>query len=359
MLLSICIPTHEGRAGTLGALLEGLVPQIAAAEGVELCIGDNASQDGTRALVESARERLGGRLRYVRHPVNLGSTANVLACIDAATGEWCWMIGSDDLVAGDAVAEVVALVRRHPGAAGGTLHRSAILASDPGTPIAEARALLPSHPDTERELVSEREIAAEVGHLQDFISTQVVRRDLWRAVVADLGPGGLERGRSYPHLLIIGLMVRRRPRWFWYPRALVHQRIGATAFFEEVEGVAPPAGESAYDAARYELELLVQRRRIWTYLHGARSPLYRAMMRRIWLRHHSHAVLLSVKLNPRTRPRSEWRLLGAGLRSFWWYDRFWLLSMPLHLAPGAAWRALQRLAEGLRGARARLSAGGG
>ena len=50
-LLSVCVPTHDGRRGALSELLEGLVVQADDLPGlIEVCVSDNASADGTTEL---------------------------------------------------------------------------------------------------------------------------------------------------------------------------------------------------------------------------------------------------------------------------------------------------------------------
>lgn len=339
MLLSICIPTHHGRAGVLRPALDALATQLTADDRVELCVSDNASRDGTRELVEALAGRLGERVRYQRHDENLGFTGNLLSAVELATGRWCWFLGSDDVVSDTAVAEVVALVERHPDVAGATLNRSFAFEGMPDERFPDHPELLPTEPTRERDLVSEREIVAELGQLQDFISTQVVDRALWREVVGDLGEAGVARGLAYPHLLIIGEMIRRRPRWAWYPAEVVLQRIGVTSIYET---------ESGYDPADFELRILRDRVAVWDELHGRGTPLYRAVLTRMWRRHFHLQPLLAIKLQPHLPLSSEIRLLRELPRAFWWLPRFWLLSMPVLLVPGPWWRALQPGVQALR-----------
>ncbi len=51
--------------------------------------------------------------------------------------------------------------------------------------------------------------------LQDYISTQVVRRSAWEAAVARLGPDGIAAGLNFPHLPILGEVITTDPRWAW------------------------------------------------------------------------------------------------------------------------------------------------
>lgn len=93
--LTIAIPTWN-RADQLLAQLDA----IAAAFGGEheVVVADNGSSDHTwHALCdEVATNRLS--LKCLRSPVNCGCDVNYLRALEAATGEWTWLIGDDDLI---------------------------------------------------------------------------------------------------------------------------------------------------------------------------------------------------------------------------------------------------------------------
>jgi glycosyltransferase involved in cell wall biosynthesis len=111
-LLSVTIPTHN-RARFLAELLECLLPQFAEMDETtaELVISDNASEDETAAVV-AAFEQRGLCCRYLRNETNLGSDANFLACMRAARGQYVWVLGDDDLVMPNAIAQLLPLLER-------------------------------------------------------------------------------------------------------------------------------------------------------------------------------------------------------------------------------------------------------
>jgi abequosyltransferase len=93
-LLSICIPTFN-RAAFIGETLESIVQQ--AVPEIEVVVSDNASADNTAEIVESFRDRL-PRLLYSRTDTNEGYAANFFRAARLATGEYAWLLGSDDVV---------------------------------------------------------------------------------------------------------------------------------------------------------------------------------------------------------------------------------------------------------------------
>ncbi len=347
MLLSICIPTHHGRAATLERTLESIRPGVTASDDVEVCISDNASHDGTAALVARFGLQMGeDRLRYHRNEENLGFTRNMLTVVELARGRFCWFVGSDDVVYDGGVGEVRALIARHPQVAGVTLNRTHFNPRLSTHPHHDPPSLLPARPAEEQEFLSLDEIFKNVGQLHDFLSTQIVDRACWEQAVKEAGQDVFERGRSYPHMWLFALMIRSRPRWAWYPKPLVEQRTG-TAFFNE--------DDSDYDFADWELRILRDRAAIWADLFGERSRHYRQLLARVYRRHFVGGALLHFKLQPSYRPASNRRVIFALPRYYWWLPRFWLEGLPILFLPS---RPLQALRPILRSMKQRLPISG-
>jgi glycosyltransferase involved in cell wall biosynthesis len=112
-LLSICIPTYN-RAELLRSALLSLMPQVKKMEGeVELVVSDNCSTDNTRQVVEWAQQL--GTLRYHRNNENIGAIPNLLFLADSlAEGEFCWLLGDDEMLRPGAVAKVVEILKTQP-----------------------------------------------------------------------------------------------------------------------------------------------------------------------------------------------------------------------------------------------------
>ncbi len=101
--LSICIPTYS-RARYLAETLDCVIAQ--ATDEVEIVVSDNASPDGTAEVVH-ARQAEFPRLTYFKQPENLGADRNYLQSVALAKGEWCWLLGDDDLLEPGAIAHVL------------------------------------------------------------------------------------------------------------------------------------------------------------------------------------------------------------------------------------------------------------
>lgn len=102
MQLSIIIVTYNS-ARHLPACLESIGEHLKGVE-YEVCVVDNASDDGTGALAEAA----GGRTRLVRNSRNLGFSAAVNIGLRSTTGRYCMWLNPDTRVVG---GDVNALLR--------------------------------------------------------------------------------------------------------------------------------------------------------------------------------------------------------------------------------------------------------
>lgn len=93
--LTIAIPTWN-RVDQLLAQLDAIAATFGGEH--EVVVADNGSSDNTwQALCEEvATNRLS--LKCIRSPVNCGCDVNYLRVLEAATGEWTWLIGDDDLI---------------------------------------------------------------------------------------------------------------------------------------------------------------------------------------------------------------------------------------------------------------------
>ncbi len=114
-VLTIAVPTYN-RAAELSLLLDYLAPQLeamAAADAsipVELLICDNASPDGTQAMLQQ-RIAAGLRCRYLRSEANIGPDGNFLRCYNEAAGRYVWIFGDDDVIFPGALARILSVLR--------------------------------------------------------------------------------------------------------------------------------------------------------------------------------------------------------------------------------------------------------
>jgi len=108
--VSICVPTRNRAAG-LRRSVESIQAQDYA--NLDILISDNASEDGTEAV---CRELMASdnRIRYVRHPRNIGLHGNHNFCMDEARGEFLCIFHDHDRRDPRIISTYVAFLDRHP-----------------------------------------------------------------------------------------------------------------------------------------------------------------------------------------------------------------------------------------------------
>lgn len=110
-LVSILIPTYN-RADYLGSAIDSALAQTY--ENIEIIVHDDASTDGTPALLAQYRDP---RLRIIRTEDNHGMLGGWNYIVTEANGEYLKFLASDDLLEPSCVAELVASAQSHPTAA--------------------------------------------------------------------------------------------------------------------------------------------------------------------------------------------------------------------------------------------------
>jgi len=101
--LSICIPTYN-RAEYLSETLESIVCQLT--DEVEIVISDNASVDNTSDIVRRFMKAT-PNIIYVQQKENLGADRNYMKSIELASGVYCWLFGSDDVMSLGAIQNIL------------------------------------------------------------------------------------------------------------------------------------------------------------------------------------------------------------------------------------------------------------
>lgn len=103
--VTIGIPTYN-RLGYLREALDSALRQTY--KNIEIVVSDNASEDGTEEYLRGLLEE--GRIKYVRQSTNIGMVGNWNACLSLATGEYFLLLSDDDVLAIDAIADMVEFV---------------------------------------------------------------------------------------------------------------------------------------------------------------------------------------------------------------------------------------------------------
>lgn len=110
--ISVMIPTYEC-ADYLRDCLAGVLAQDPGPEVMEIVVVDDRSTDRPEDVVD---ELGGGRVGFVRNPVNLGPTDNFTACVTRSRGELVHVLHGDDLVGPGFYEEILRLADESPDA---------------------------------------------------------------------------------------------------------------------------------------------------------------------------------------------------------------------------------------------------
>jgi glycosyltransferase involved in cell wall biosynthesis len=325
-LLSLCIPTHHGRAAQLDRLLSGIAAQLPGDGSVEVCVSDNGSRDETQEVLERYRETLGERLVAGRNDTNLGLTPNLLRVIELAHGRFCWFLGSDDSLPAGALAEVLAMLAAHPDLTGASVAPRRVAWRDMSTPApAIPHEALPAE-RVPTLFTGLPEILGALGVLPCWLCVHIVRRERWlAAVAADLE--GVYAAGDFPQVLVIDRMFQADPLWFWHPAQLVLS--GAGTFYLD------DAGEMGGEPVRQVASMTRDLDHIWSTQYGRLSRQARALMYR-WYRICTDATAVqSSRLTGLSSVREDIRQLWGAIRSFWWMRHFRRHALPWLLLPSA------------------------
>ncbi len=108
--LSICIPTYNG-----GENLKYNVNKLIKMQpeyGFEICVSDNASDDGTQEFMNAAANEY-EFIKYHRNKENMGFAYNFDYVLNMASGEYRWLLGDDDEIVEENLGKVIQKLREH------------------------------------------------------------------------------------------------------------------------------------------------------------------------------------------------------------------------------------------------------
>lgn len=110
---SVCIPAYN-RSAELPALLDSVFAQDYPQYDVVICEDHSPQREQIRAVVATYVAQYPGKVRYFENSENLGYDANFRELIRRATGDYCFIMGNDDIVAPGALSTVAEALARSP-----------------------------------------------------------------------------------------------------------------------------------------------------------------------------------------------------------------------------------------------------
>ena len=311
-LLSIAIPVYNGM-DTLSDALDSIVSQLS--PGVEVVLSDNASTDGTPALIRDVAARHPSVILF-ENPENVGPMKNIELAVERATGEFVWLFGDDDRLRPGTIARVLEVIREEPGV--GFISCNADMFGS-RTQIVQENTMGIS--EDRRVSGVEETFVALHDHI-GLIPTIIVRRSSW-----------LEQAR----------LDGRLDHWMHVRRVL------GIAQHEDTYCLAEPRVMMDQSVVRWNQEgkfltiiaefcELVNELELSPELKKQRVSLW---YRNLW----THIVV--AKLHAW---RFDRRLVARLMSIFGGHPRFWVFDLPLLLAPRFVLRALNALRPGAKAA---------
>ncbi len=110
--ISVCIPAYN-RPEVLPALLDSILVQEYPHYGVVICEDGSPRRNEIRGVVDDYRSKHTGRIVYYENDKNLGYDGNLRNLIAMADGEYCLLMGNDDLMCPGALSTVASAIQRH------------------------------------------------------------------------------------------------------------------------------------------------------------------------------------------------------------------------------------------------------
>lgn len=105
--VSVCIPTYNF-GEFIGETLESIVSQLS--DDVEVIIGDGNSTDNTEQIVRGYQSRY-HNIKYYKFDEKGGIDTDLIKTIEKATGEYCWLLSSDDVLIPGALEYILEATR--------------------------------------------------------------------------------------------------------------------------------------------------------------------------------------------------------------------------------------------------------
>ncbi len=202
--LSICIPTYN-RGPFIKEAIESIISQVRDTnDEVEIVISDNASTDNTEEVVREFR-RFFPRIVYSKSDKNQGADRNYLRVVSLAQGEYCWLMGSDDILVPTALDYMLKQIHSDHDA----YLCNRIECSFDLRPFRDGYWLGPNTGEREFDFEQPGHLyeyfnaAQSLGALFSYLSVIVVKRSSWNSVAFDESYIGTAYSHSYIMLSIV------------------------------------------------------------------------------------------------------------------------------------------------------------
>lgn len=317
--LSICIPTYN-RAKFLSDLLDSIVKQIDDNNKnvIEVVISDNASKDNTEEVIESYRSKI-PNLTYFKWDENKGADRNFIKVVELAKGEYCWLMGSDDVIEEGGINYVLDFLEKNKNISGISIPRNKY-DFELKYKIEDKRHMFEFYLK-EDSVLKDKELIFYYFFLYfGYISGQVVNRNLWNQVLEESKELIDNYFNAYVHVYLISKMILKNPLWGYINKRLVGCRSDNDSFLSELGYLK----RMYIDIIGYE--------KISGDVLGRDNELYKSINEQV-LKRFMVGYILSIKLNNRPGYRNLLEVLKICFKYYKNYTYFYFVILPLLLTP--------------------------
>lgn len=308
--LSICIPSYN-RSDTLEYLLNNIVSQLNQANlwnKVQICVSDNASTDDTSEMIERFKQKY--PIIYSRHSENLGADRNFLNAVAIASGDYCWLFGSDDRFEEGAINKVVEFIEQNPTCAG-------ISVNCQGYDFTFSKKIRHSYPiQTDQYFDNVADAYHKLGSYFGYLSGNIIKRKYWNEVLIKYDVS--DYYRAYVHVYIVSQMIKQHNNWVYLGDKLVGWRSDNDSFLERTK-------EGFVKRMRVDYEYI----RIAKDVFGKNSAIAKSQINLICVEHiFSHLIALKIanKINIWSYFKEIYQVFGSA-------SGFYYKLLPVFLAP--------------------------
>lgn len=232
--ISICIPTYN-RERYLIELLNSVKKQLTEENAglIEICISDNYSNDETEQSIKNYAKYFPAKIIYHRNSENIGPDLNYLKAVSIATGSYCWLMGSDDILPPNVIDRILLYINNNSDISIFLGNRT--VCDENANPIFDQKWLRIKTQNPIFDFIDEKNFIQyfnycnSIGGVFSYLSSIVVKRTDWGQIEYD----NSYTGTAYSHVFyLISILKSKKKLLYINDMPIIHCR-GGNDFFNK------------------------------------------------------------------------------------------------------------------------------
>jgi len=209
MVLAICIPTYN-RRDYLEECIVSIIADINKHHlnnDVQICISDNCSTDSTEEMVNAYVKKGDIHFIYSKNKNNLGADLNYLKCVEIATADYCWLMGSDDTIIPDSLNSILNEIKQSNASVYLSNRRLCdinmqFVRDQNFFNVTQNNSYLTDNPDQLKKYFDD---SVSLGAVFSYLSSIILLKSSWDSIVYDES----YTGTAYSHVFIILSLLQK------------------------------------------------------------------------------------------------------------------------------------------------------